>query len=70
MKDLNKIRGFTGLIKNDGNCFKLHVCGENFWVRDCNFIDGQWKGIVDNDLMLTDKHGLCYNDEVKFMLIE
>jgi len=70
MKNLNDIRGFTGLIKNDGNAFKIQVLNESFWLRDCNYIDGEWNGTVDNDLVLTGEHGLEYNDKVRFQLID
>lgn len=69
MKHLNDIKGFIGLIKNDGNAFKVTVQNEHFWIRDCNYKDGLWYGVVDNELLMTENHGLEFGDTVSFELM-
>jgi len=45
---------------------KISVGGESFWVRDCTVENGVVTGIIDNDLLFSEKHGLNLHDKVHF----
>jgi len=71
MKNLNNIRGFVGATRHEEDYFKVKVQNESFWLRDCKQDPcGVWSGIVDNELLSTDNHGLKFNDEVEFELMQ
>jgi len=66
---LNNINGFVwaSVGNNLEGYGKTTICGESFWIRDCSETDnGTWKGIIDNDLIGTDQHGLKLDDDVTF----
>jgi hypothetical protein len=71
MRYLNSINGFRWISigNNDQSLAKTNICGEVFWIRECEKQEnGFWKGIVDNTLLFTDQHGLNLNDEVIFII--
>ena len=72
MKILNFIEGFSWASSvNEDNNAKVSICGESFWISDCQptSIEGQpaVKGKIANNLMDTDRHGLNYGEEVIFV---
>lgn len=40
--------------------------GERFWVAITAIEDNRFVGVIRNDLINTDAHGLSYDDEVRF----
>jgi len=50
-------------IISDDNSFG----SETFWVRGCQDNgEGEYVGLVDNDLMMTEHHGYDYDNVIKF----
>ncbi len=62
-----EIAGIYSLGKSYPGSAKVSIGGECFWVRDCKINDdGVITGLVDNDLVCTDVHGLSFGDEIHF----
>lgn len=47
-----------------GAFVKVHAPGESFWVLVTSINGAQINGVVDNNLMATDRHGLKVGDPV------
>lgn len=48
-----------------GQFIKVGANGERFWLRVASVMeDGSYCGIVDNDLVRSDEHGLYLGDDV------
>jgi hypothetical protein len=68
-KFLNHVTGFSWATKpRDGDGYaKVSVGGESFWLRDCEEVDATtFMGVIDNELVCTDTHGLLLDDVVFF----
>jgi hypothetical protein len=66
---LNDLPGFQWASSPRGDGFaKVCLCGESFWLRECARQDDTdlWSGIVDNELVDTQEHGLDLDDVVCF----
>jgi hypothetical protein len=66
---LNDLAGFQWASSPRGDGFaKVCLCGESFWLRECTRQDDTdlWSGIVDNELVDTQEHGLDLDDVVCF----
>lgn len=48
-----------------GDCVKIAIRSERFWVLVTELGDGKIIGTVNNDLVFTVEHGLSYLDEVE-----
>lgn len=74
VKHLNKIEGFAWATKprsGDDPFAKVSICGESFWLKDCAELgEGVYWGVVDNELVATDLHGLSLGDRVVFVPTE
>lgn len=52
---------------NNPGLAKVCVGGESFWIRDVAPMESdKFSGRIDNNLVCTDEHGLCYDQEVTF----
>lgn len=49
----------VGVEKRGGN-------GERFWVKVSGMRGEEYEGIIDNDLVYTEQHGLEYRDVILF----
>ena len=49
-----------------GDFVKVCASPERFWVKITERKDDNFKGIVDNALIATDKHGYEIDDEIEF----
>ena len=73
MKHLNDIDGFNWVSvgNNKDRLGKVSICGESFWLRECEKQDDDiWGGIVDNTPLFTQEHGLRFDDIVTFRILE
>ena len=50
----------------EGVFVKVATGGERFWVQIKNVDADEIVGIIDNDLVRTEEHGLSYSDVVTF----
>lgn len=48
-----------------GDSVKINAANERFWVTITNITKDAIMAVVDNDLVLTEKHGLSQGDFVK-----
>ena len=48
-----------------GDTVKIGVPGEKFWAEIVEKTEAGFRVRVDNDLIMTDRHGLKYNDVVE-----
>lgn len=49
-----------------GSYVKICAEGERFWVKVERILDDKIEGIIDNDLVHTNRHGLKCYDRVRF----
>lgn len=49
-----------------GDSVKVCTGDERFWVRVLTATETTITGMVDNDLLFADEHGLDYGDEISF----
>lgn len=69
MKNLNSIKGFNWVSAGNNKDKKVSICGESFWLRECEKQDDDtWRGVVDNIPVFTQEHGLKFDDAVTFDL--
>ncbi len=68
MRHLNDITGFNWVSSGRENRFaKVSICGERFWLKDCEQKeDGSFVAVVNNYPLCTKEHGLKFGDEVSF----
>lgn len=70
---LNDLDSFNWVLQKDfkdaTDFCKTSISGERFWLRDCVKVDEKmWLGVIDNKLLLTDVHGLEYDQKVSFVI--
>lgn len=68
-KFLNHVAGFSWVTppRGDDGYAKVSAGGESFWLRDCEAVDATtFMGVVDNELVCTETHGLRLDDVVFF----
>jgi hypothetical protein len=50
----------------DGSIVKVSIGGERFWVQVRKVKGSKVTGVIDNDLISTNEHGLSYGDKITF----